>query len=176
MGSIAAPTAGLHFTRELLGNLERKGVLVRCLTLHVGTGTFKPVAAEDVEDHTMDMERFEIRREVIETVQKVKQAGRRVIAVGTTTTRAIEGFMSGMQTVADASQNGSLRGATGIFIYPGYRFRVLDSLVTNFHLPRSTPFMLTSAFCGTEKLMDAYRGAMSESYRFFSYGDAMLIL
>jgi S-adenosylmethionine:tRNA ribosyltransferase-isomerase len=126
----------------------------------------------------MDMEQFEIRREVIEAVQKVKQAGRRVMAVGTTTTRAVEGFMSGMwrQTVSDALRNGSLRGATDVFIYPGYRFRVLDALITNFHLPRSTPFMLTSAFCGTGKLMDAYRGAVSEGYRFFSYGDAMLIL
>ena len=100
------------------------------------------------------------------------------MAVGTTTTRAVEGFMSGMwrQTVSDALRNGSLRGATDVFIYPGYRFRVLDALITNFHLPRSTPFMLTSAFCGMEKLMDAYRGAVSEGYRFFSYGDAMLIL
>jgi S-adenosylmethionine:tRNA ribosyltransferase-isomerase len=178
IGSIAAPTAGLHFTRQLLAALERKGVLICSLTLHVGTGTFKVVTAEDVEEHDMDMEHFEIRREVIDTVKKVKQSGRRVIAVGTTTTRAIEGFMNGMwqKTVSDASRNSTLRGATDIFIYPGYRFTVLDSLITNFHLPRSTPLMLTSAFCGTEKLMDAYRGALTEGYRFFTYGDAMLIL
>ncbi|HAM49481.1 MAG TPA: tRNA preQ1(34) S-adenosylmethionine ribosyltransferase-isomerase QueA [Nitrospiraceae bacterium] len=178
IGSIAAPTAGLHFSRELLGTLESKGVLISFLTLHIGTGTFKPVTAQDVEDHVMDREHFEIRRDVIETVKRVKQAGKRVIAVGTTATRAIEGFMSGRwrQTVSDVSRNGSLRGTTDIFIYPGYRFRVLDSLVTNFHLPRSTPFMLTSAFCGTEKLLGAYRDAVSEGYRFFSYGDAMLIL
>jgi S-adenosylmethionine:tRNA ribosyltransferase-isomerase len=184
-GSIAAPTAGLHFTKELLQHIESKGVLIRFITLHVGAGTFRPVRGGDVETHCMDEERFEMQTGVIETIRKVKAAGKRVISVGTTTTRAIEGYASGRWSAAGCrdSNNASpewgrewIRGTTDIFIRPGYRFRAVDSLITNFHLPRSTPLMLTSALCGIQNLMEAYRSAIRRGYRFFSYGDAMLIL
>jgi S-adenosylmethionine:tRNA ribosyltransferase-isomerase len=184
-GSIAAPTAGLHFTKGLLGQIESKGVLMRFITLHVGAGTFRPVRGGDVDAHHMDEERFEMETGVIETIRTVKAAGKRVISVGTTTTRAIEGYASGRWSATGLSDSGNapaewerewIRGTTDIFIRPGYRFRAVDSLLTNFHLPRSTPLMLASALCGMRNLMEAYSCAIDRGYRFFSYGDAMLIL
>jgi S-adenosylmethionine:tRNA ribosyltransferase-isomerase len=176
VGSIAAPTAGLHFTQGLLDNIAEKGAIIRHLTLHVGTGTFKPVRAENVEDHIMDSERFELDRSVIETIEEVKNSGKRIVSVGTTTTRAVEGFFGGSYQEIARNEQGGICGSTDIFIYPGYEFGVVDSLVTNFHLPASTPLMLASALCGKENLMSAYKQAVSIGYRFFSYGDAMLIL
>jgi S-adenosylmethionine:tRNA ribosyltransferase-isomerase len=173
-GSIAAPTAGLHFTGELIGTIKDKGVNVRSLTLHVGIGTFKLIKTENLNEHSMDSEYFEIREEIIEEIKKTKASGKRVFSVGTTTTRAIEGYMSGKYSPIHPPQ--PICGHTNIFIYPGYKFKVVDSLITNFHLPRSTPLMLASAFCGAEKLRGAYSAAVSQKYRFFSYGDAMLIL
>lgn len=180
-GSIAAPTAGLHFTKDLLAFLLQKGIIIRYVTLHVGPGTFKPIKVETLKDHCMDSEYFEIEESVIETIKKVKVSGKRIFSVGTTTTRAIEGYMSGQWSEDRAfelrSPNSSIViGSTDIFIYPGYNFRVVDSLITNFHLPKSTPLMLTSALCGAEKLHEAYSRAVASGYRFFSYGDAMLIL
>ena len=180
-GSIAAPTAGLHFTEELLDKVKERGVLVRSLTLHVGTGTFKPVKAEMVEGHTMDMERFSIRRALIEEIGLIKARGKRVITVGTTATRTVEGYFNG-QWIEDINpglqiqRSDLIRGHTDIFISPGYKFSTVDSLITNFHLPCSTPLMLASAFSSLEKIFKAYREAISMGYRFFSYGDAMLIL
>ena len=180
VGSIAAPTAGLHFTDRLIAGLEEKGVLIRFLTLHVGTGTFKPIRAKNVEEHSMDTEYFEMDKSLMDTIDKVKGSGRRVIAVGTTTTRAIEGLASNRWKPAgengNSSRNGYIQGLSDIFIYPGYSFKVVDSLITNFHLPRSTPLLLTSALCGVKNLMNAYQSALSIGYRFFSYGDAMLVL
>ena len=173
-GSIAAPTAGLHFTDKLLKEITSKGIIVRELTLHIGTGTFRPIRTEDVEEHSMEAECFEIEKGLISEIRKTKASGKRIISVGTTTTRALEGYMSGKCNVI--SQNGRLRGSTDAFIYPGYTFGVIDSLITNFHLPRSTPLMLVSALCGFEKLMNAYKEAIARKYRFLSYGDAMLIL
>jgi S-adenosylmethionine:tRNA ribosyltransferase-isomerase len=173
-GSIAAPTAGLHFTNRLLNKITSKGILLRELTLHVGIGTFSPIRTKNVEEHSMGIEYFEIDNELISEIKEVKASGKRVISVGTTTTRAIEGYMSSNCNVF--SQNGRLKGTTDIFIYPGYRFSIVDSLVTNFHLPRSTPLMLASAMCGWENLIKAYKEAIAEGYRFLSYGDAMLIL
>ena len=175
-GSIAAPTAGLHFTRELLEELKGKGVVVRYLTLHVGTGTFKPVRADRVKDHLMEPERFELDRSLIETIEKTKNSGKRVVSVGTTTSRAIEGFFSGIYKRLGLETDQGICGSTDIFIYPGYDFKAVDSLVTNFHLPASTPLMLASALCGRKSLLRAYEQAVSMGYRFFSYGDAMLIL
>lgn len=186
-GSIAAPTAGLHFTDELIAGLKKKGIIIRFLTLHVGVGTFKPIRVGNLRDHTMDAELFEIEMSLKRTIKSVKAQGRRIISVGTTTTRAIEGFLGGRYERIDPGKrrNGGrepsprkmkICGATDIFIYPGYPFRVVDSLITNFHLPGSTPLMLTSAFGGMKNLMGAYKCAISEGYRFFSYGDAMLIL
>jgi S-adenosylmethionine:tRNA ribosyltransferase-isomerase len=175
-GSIAAPTAGLHFTDPLLKEIEKKGVLIRFLTLHVGSGTFKPIRAGNLEEHTMDEEYFEVDRDLLETITRVKESGKRLIAVGTTTTRAVEGFFSARYVDCDHSGNGSIRGRTDIFIYPGHRFRAVDSLITNFHLPGSTPLLLTSALSGIRNLLDAYSRAVFMEYRFFSYGDAMLIL
>lgn len=174
-GSIAAPTAGIHFTNSLIERLTGKGVMVRHITLHIGTGTFKPIRAETVKAHEMDAEYFEIDATLMDTIQSVKNSGKRVITVGTTTTRAIEGYASGRYKPS-SDQSSIIKGTTDIFIYPGYKFRVVDSLITNFHLPRSSPLMLTAAFCGTGKLMDTYSSAIDIGYRFFSYGDAMLIL
>ncbi len=173
-GSIAAPTAGLHFTGDLLREIEERGVLVRSLTLHVGPGTFKPIRAEALTDHSMDLERFEIPTVLLDEIREAKARGNRVITVGTTTTRAMEGFMSGRWS--GERDKGLITGQTDVFIYPGFEFRVSDGLVTNFHLPSSTPLMLTSAFCGFSRVMDAYREAIAMGYRFFSYGDAMLII
>jgi len=173
-GSIAAPTAGLHFTDTLLKEIRAKGIRVRELTLHVGIGTFRPVRAEHVEDHSMDTEHFEMDKQLLSDIEETKASGKRIITVGTTTTRAIEGFASGRCVLT--TLNGRLSGMTDMFIYPGYSFRVIDSLVTNFHLPGSTPLMLTSALCGRERLMQSYADAVTKGYRFLSYGDAMLIV
>ncbi|MCL6590580.1 MAG: tRNA preQ1(34) S-adenosylmethionine ribosyltransferase-isomerase QueA [Firmicutes bacterium] len=168
-GSVAAPTAGLHFTPELLGELQSKGVQFGYLTLHVGVGTFRPVKTKEVEEHTMHPERFVLGEELARRISETKKAGGRVIAVGTTVVRVLE---------SQALKNGELRvgeGETSIFIYPGYNFRVIEGLITNFHLPKSTLLMLVSAFAGREKILAAYRHAIEERYRFFSFGDAMLI-
>lgn len=182
-GSIAAPTAGLHFTPGLLEAIREKGVAVRSLTLHVGRGTFRPVKSRLVEGHKMDSEYFEFDSALIEEIKDVKAGGGKVCAVGTTTTRAIESFFSGMYAQcpegsleADTTVDGKkILGSTDIFIYPGYRFRAVDRLVTNFHLPRSTPLMLAAAMAGWAPLLEAYKTAISGGYRFFSYGDAMLL-
>jgi S-adenosylmethionine:tRNA ribosyltransferase-isomerase len=175
-GSIAAPTAGLHFTEALLDSIASAGVDIRKITLHVGPGTFRPVTADAVKDHQMLPEYFEIESGLSEEITAVKASGRRVITVGTTATRAIEGFLNGVFTPVGNRRNGVTSGLTDIFIYPGHKFLAPDALLTNFHLPRSTPLMLAAAFCGMDNLMKAYREAVSMGYRFFSYGDAMLIL
>jgi S-adenosylmethionine:tRNA ribosyltransferase-isomerase len=170
-GSVAAPTAGLHFTPELLGALNERGVERAEITLHVGYGTFKPVRVTRVEDHVVDPERYEIPVETEGAIARARQDGRRVIAVGTTTTRALE----------DAAARGDGRvhaggGSASLFIYPGHAFRAIDGLLTNFHLPESSLLMLVSAFAGRERVLAAYREAVEMEYRFYSYGDAMLIL
>lgn len=168
-GSAAAPTAGLHFTPELLEKIEAKGVKIANVTLHVGIGTFRPVKEEKVEDHEMHSEHFYIKEEDVERINSTKKAGKRVIAVGTTSCRVLE-------TIAD--ENGLVKateGDTQIFIYPGYKFKCLDGLITNFHLPQSTLLMLVSALSGREFILKAYNEAVKEKYRFFSFGDAMFI-
>ncbi len=170
-GSIAAPTAGLHFTPELLAQIRARGVECAELTLHVGYGTFQPIRVEVVEEHQMESEVFEISEQTASTVNAALDAGRRVVAVGTTTTRTLE-------SVARAN-GGRLvpgRGTSNLFIYPGFEFSVLSGLVTNFHLPQSSLLMLVSAFGGREQVLHAYRTAVAEHYRFYSYGDAMLVL
>ncbi|MGI6727998.1 MAG: tRNA preQ1(34) S-adenosylmethionine ribosyltransferase-isomerase QueA [Anaerovoracaceae bacterium] len=169
-GSVAAPTAGLHFTRELIEQAKDKGVKIAYVTLHVGIGTFRPVKTEIIEEHKMHFEEYEIDEENASIINGVKTAGGRIIAVGTTSTRTLESAALSDKTVKAGWAN------TGIFIYPGYRFQVIDSLVTNFHLPKSTLLMLISAFYDREKILEAYRVAVEQRYRFFSYGDAMLIL
>lgn len=169
-GSAAAPTAGLHFTPELLERIRAKGVEIAEVLLHVGLGTFRPVKEENVLDHKMHSEYFEISAEAAEIVNRAKKEGRRVICVGTTSVRTVE-------TVAD--EHGFLRpckGNTEIFIYPPYKFRCVDALITNFHLPESTLLMLVSALCSREEILSVYETAVKERYRFFSFGDAMLIL
>jgi S-adenosylmethionine:tRNA ribosyltransferase-isomerase len=173
-GSIAAPTAGLHFTDDLLREITRKGVSVKEITLHVGTGTFKPIRSDTLEEHQMDAEHFELDAGLLQEIGETKKSGKRVFAVGTTSTRALEGYMSGRCSIV--SRNGKIQGTTDIFLYPGYVFKAVDSLVTNFHLPRSTPLMLASAKCGWDCLLKAYKEALAGEYRFLSYGDAMLIL
>jgi S-adenosylmethionine:tRNA ribosyltransferase-isomerase len=168
-GSVAAPTAGLHFTPELLARLERCGVDVHYLTLHVGPGTFRPLRAGRVEEHRMEAEPIDIPGSTAAAVERAPREGRRVVAVGTTTTRALEWA---------AGEDGRVRAGTGqadLFIRPGHRFRVVDALVTNFHLPRSSLLVLVSAFAGRELVLAAYRHAVAARYRFYSYGDAMLI-
>ena len=169
-GSAAAPTAGLHFTPELLGRIREKGVEIAEVLLHVGLGTFRPVKEENVLDHKMHSEYYEVSEEAADIVNRAKREGRRVICVGTTSVRTVE-------TVAD--ERGFLRpckGNTEIFIYPPYRFKCVDALITNFHLPESTLLMLVSALCSREEMLKAYRVAVGEGYRFFSFGDAMLVL
>ena len=168
-GSAAAPTAGLHFTPELLKKIEEKGIDIANVTLHVGIGTFRPVKEDTVEAHQMHSEHFYIKEEDCEKINKAKKSGHRVIAVGTTSCRVLE-------TIAD--DNGYVKpteGDTQIFIYPGYKFRCLDALITNFHLPQSTLLMLVSALAGKEYIMKAYNEAVQEKYKFFSFGDAMFI-
>ena len=170
VGSAAAPTAGLHFTPELLDNIQEMGVKVCYVTLHVGLGTFRPVKAEDIRDHEMHSEFCMISQETADIINETKRNGGRVICVGTTSCRTIESFAAEDGTMTQRS------GWTNIFIYPGYRFKVLDALVTNFHLPQSTLIMLVSALAGREHVLNAYQEAVKEKYRFFSFGDAMLIL
>ena len=168
-GSAAAPTAGLHFTKELLQEIKDMGVSIAEVTLHVGLGTFRPVKVENVLDHHMHSEFFQISQEAADMINETKRHGHRVIAVGTTSTRTLE---------SAADENGFLReksGWTEIFIYPGYQFKVIDGLITNFHLPESTLVMLVSALAGRDHIMEAYRQAVEQKYRFFSFGDAMLI-
>jgi len=171
-GAIAAPTAGLHFTDKIIHAIKKKGVEVKMLTLHVGYGTFKPVRESDIKDHVMDVEFYEIPEETADTVNLAKSEGRRVVSVGTTVTRALEASASG----GSGSRVKSGHGSASIFIYPGYKFRIIDALFTNFHQPQSTPMMLTSAFAGLSLLKKAYAGAQEAGYRFFSYGDAILII
>ncbi len=169
-GSVAAPTAGLHFTPALLGRLTEAGITVAHLTLHVGLGTFRPVAAQRVEDQTMHAEFYTLPEETVTAIEDTRRSGGRVVAVGTTCVRTLE---------AACSEDGALRagsGWTSIFIYPGYRFRAVDAMITNFHLPRSTLLMLVSAFAGREVVLQAYQEALVAGYRFFSFGDAMLIV
>jgi S-adenosylmethionine:tRNA ribosyltransferase-isomerase len=173
-GSIAAPTAGLHFTPELLDAIAAASVLIRHVVLHVGTGTFRLVKTDDIEDHIMEKELFEINPSLLSEIAEVKSRGGRIIAVGTTTTRAVEGYLSGKREIV--SSHGAIRGLTDIFIHGGYRPMAVDSVITNFHLPRSTPLMLTAVFTGRARLLQTYETAISMGYRFFSYGDAMLVL
>ena len=169
-GSAAAPTAGLHFTRELLEAIREMGVEIAYVTLHVGLGTFRPVKEENVLEHHMHSEYYQVTQEAAQQINAAKAAGGRIICVGTTSCRTLE---------SAADENGQVRpgcGDTEIFIYPGYRFRVLDGLITNFHLPESTLVMLVSALAGRERVLSAYEEAVRERYRFFSFGDAMLVL
>ena len=169
-GSAAAPTAGLHFTEELMEKLRAKGVNIAYVTLHVGLGTFRPVKVDDVTRHKMHSEHYEIPEETARLINQTKQNGKRVIAVGTTSCRTLESVASFYGEIKPCD------GFTDIFIYPGYEFKVLDGLITNFHLPESTLIMLVSAFAGYDNIMNAYKTAVEEKYRFFSFGDAMLII
>ncbi|KAJ53676.1 S-adenosylmethionine:tRNA ribosyltransferase-isomerase [Clostridium tetanomorphum] len=168
-GSAAAPTAGLHFTEKLLEKIKQRGVNLAFLTLHVGLGTFRPVKAEEIEEHHMHSEYYRMSKDTADLINKTKEAGKRVISVGTTSCRTLE-------TIGD--ETGRVReqsGWTDIFIYPGYKFNIVDALITNFHLPQSTLVMLVSALSGRENIMNAYNTAVKEKYRFFSFGDAMFI-
>lgn len=167
-GSAAAPTAGLHFTTELLETLRQNGIEIEEVLLHVGLGTFKPVSEEDIEDHEMHSEYYELSQETADRINKAKAEGRRIISVGTTSTRALE----------SAARDGRLQagsGWTNIFIYPGYKWQIIDGLITNFHLPKSTLMMLVSALSTREHILAAYKEAVAQRYRFFSFGDAMFI-
>ncbi|MCG7420171.1 tRNA preQ1(34) S-adenosylmethionine ribosyltransferase-isomerase QueA [Macrococcus epidermidis] len=169
VGSAAAPTAGLHFTKELLAAIEEKGVNIAYITLHVGLGTFRPVSVDSIEDHDMHSEYYEMTTETAQLLNRTKASGKRIISVGTTSTRTLE-------TIAD--ENGHFEaqsGWTDIFIYPGYKFKAIDAMVTNFHLPKSTLVMLVSSLATREIILDAYHEAVKEEYRFFSFGDAMFI-
>ena len=168
-GSAAAPTAGLHFTDELLEKIKQKGVEIANVTLHVGIGTFRPVKVENIEEHDMHSEHYYIKQEDAEKINKTKQNGGRIIAVGTTSCRVLESVADEKGMVKETE------GDTNIFIYPGYKFKCVDSLITNFHLPESTLIMLVSALAGKEYIMQAYKHAVEEKYRFFSFGDAMFI-
>ena len=169
MGSAAAPTAGLHFTEDLLQKVQNKGVNIGYVTLHVGLGTFRPVKEDDITDHLMHSEYCVIPQETADLINTTKKNGGRVICVGTTSCRTLESW---------AAEDGTMKasaGWTNIFIYPGYRFKVMDALITNFHLPESTLIMLVSALAGRENVLNAYEEAVRERYRFFSFGDAMFI-
>lgn len=167
-GSAAAPTAGLHFTAEIIGALKEKGVETAWVTLQVGLGTFAPVRAENIKDHPMHIEKYSVPQETSDRVASARREGRNVLAVGTTAVRTLEASWNGSEPVAG-------EGSTDLFIYPGYEFRVVDQLFTNFHTPNSSLLMLVSAFCGRERLLKSYEDAVKKRYRFFSYGDAMLI-
>ena len=169
IGSAAAPTAGLHFTKDLMKKLEEKGVIICYITLHVGLGTFRPVNVEDVTKHKMHSEFYSMSKETADILNKAKQENRNIIAVGTTTTRTLETIMTKYNNFEQCS------GWTDIFIYPGYEFKAIDSLITNFHLPKSTLIMLVSALCNKEMILDTYKYAVENKYRFFSFGDAMFI-
>ena len=170
-GSVAAPTAGLHFTEEVLRRLDKKGVPVCKILLHVGYGTFKPVRAENIEEHEMEPEFFDVDADNAARIRVLKDEGRRLVTVGTTSSRCLEYLAR-----AEHSLDCAASGYCDLFIYPGFEFRMLDGLITNFHLPKSTLFMLVSAFAGRELMLDCYREAISMGYRFYSYGDCMLIL
>ena len=169
VGSAAAPTAGLHFTNELLERIKDKGINICYVTLHVGLGTFRPVAVTNIKDHEMHSEFYTMKKEVAELLTKTRESGHRIIAVGTTTTRVLETIMTEKGKFIECS------GWTKIFIYPGYEFKGIDSLITNFHLPKSTLVMLVSALAGRENILNAYKIAVKEKYRFFSFRDAMFI-
>ena len=169
IGSAAAPTAGLHFTKELLEELKNKGIIIANVTLHVGLGTFRPVEVDDINNHKMHSEFYQMSEETADILNKAKAEGRRIIAVGTTSTRTLETIMGKYGEFKACSGN------TDIFIYPGYEFKAIDALITNFHLPKSTLVMLVSALAGKEHILNAYKEAVKEEYRFFSFGDAMFI-
>ncbi len=169
IGSAAAPTAGLHFTKKLLGQLKEKGINIAYITLHVGLGTFRPVSVDKVEEHEMHSEYYQMSKETAELLNKTKENNKRIVAVGTTSTRTLETIMTKYNEFRECS------GWTNIFIYPGYKFKAIDALITNFHLPKSTLVMLVSALAGRENILSAYKTAVQEEYRFFSFGDAMLI-
>lgn len=169
IGSAAAPTAGLHFTKELLEKIKQKGVQILFITLHVGLGTFRPVQVDTIEEHKMHSEFYSMSKDVADELNKAKKEHRKIISVGTTTTRTLEAIMSKYNTFKEC------RGFTDIFIYPGYKFKAIDNLITNFHLPKSTLLMLVSALAGREHILHAYQEAVKEKYRFFSFGDAMYI-
>ncbi len=169
VGSAAAPTAGLHFTKELIEKIKEKGIIYEEITLHVGLGTFRPVSVEDVTKHKMHSEFYSMTKETANVLNRAKKEGRRIISVGTTTTRTLETILR------DNDEFKEISGWTDIFIYPGFKFKAIDALITNFHLPKSTLVMLVSAFASKEKIMHAYNEAVKEKYRFFSFGDAMFI-
>ena len=168
-GSVAAPTAGLHFTQEILKKLEKKGVEICYVTLNVGLGTFKPVNTENIEDHKMDNEVFEITLQAAKTISEGIKAGKRIVAVGTTSTRTLETVFQKYGEVR------AVKDSSEMFIYPGYEFKVVDALITNFHLPKSTLIMLVSALAGKDNIFNAYEEAIAQKYRFYSYGDCMFI-
>ncbi|MGK7881227.1 MAG: tRNA preQ1(34) S-adenosylmethionine ribosyltransferase-isomerase QueA [Crocosphaera sp.] len=174
-GAVAAPTAGLHFTEELLANLQQKGINQAYITLHVGLGTFRPVDIDNIKEHKMHQEWIEVPNITIEKIKETKANGGRVIAVGTTVVRALEGTAKATE-MAGKQELMAFRGKTDIFIYPGYSWRVIDGLITNFHLPKSSLLMLVSALIGRERLLELYQIAIEEKYRFYSFGDGMLIL
>ena len=167
-GSVAAPTAGLHFTQELLEKIKAKGVEIAELTLHVGLGTFRPVTSENILDHKMHSEYFFIDKNNKEKIEKALKEGKRIVAAGTTTSRTLE-------SVVEDGEIKKTEGWTDIFIYPGYKFKAVDALITNFHLPKSSLLMLVSALAGREEILQAYKEAVEKEYRFFSFGDAMFI-
>ena len=169
LGSAAAPTAGLHFTDEILAKLREKGVDIEFVTLHVGLGTFRPVMVENLEDHPMHSEYYHISKEVADILNQAKKAGKRIVAVGTTSTRTLEANMTKYGVFTPTMED------TNIFIYPGYQFKAIDALITNFHLPKSTLVMLVSAFYNRDGILKAYQHAIDEKYRFFSFGDAMFL-
>ena len=169
VGSAAAPTAGLHFTNDLLDKIKNKGVHIAYVTLHVGLGTFRPVSVEKVEDHEMHSEFYTMNQETADLLNQTRSNNHRIIAVGTTSTRTLETIMNLYGTFKECS------GWTNIFIYPGYKFQAIDGLITNFHLPKSTLVMLVSTLAGRENILHAYKIAIQEKYRFFSFGDAMFI-
>ena len=169
LGSAAAPTAGLHFTPEVMKNIEAKGVEIYHVTLHIGLGTFRPVNVENIEEHKMHSEHYFITKEVADALNKAKEEGKKIVSVGTTTTRTLESVYTKYGKFIETSED------TNIFIYPGYEFKAIDALITNFHLPKSTLLMLVSAFSSRENMLNAYNVAVREKYRFFSFGDAMFI-
>jgi S-adenosylmethionine:tRNA ribosyltransferase-isomerase len=175
-GATASPTAGLHFTPELLEGIGKKGVRISCLTLHTSYGTFAPIKSEEVEKHKMREERFELPAETMKVVSETKSEGGAVFATGTTVSRVLEHCSNQLPTTNDQRPTTNIKGATDLYIYPGYKFRIVDHLITNFHLPKSTLLLLASAFAGRDFILEAYRKAVEMRYRFFSYGDAMLIL
>ncbi len=169
LGSAAAPTAGLHFTKELMNEIEKKGIKIEYITLHVGLGTFRPVNVENITEHKMHSEFYQMSKETAIELNKAKKEGRRIISVGTTSTRTLESIMNLYGEFKECS------GWTDIFIYPGYEFKAINALITNFHLPKSTLIMLVSALAGRDKIMEAYKEAVRKEYRFFSFGDSMFI-